>query len=71
MRGKLSRTTKSFQIELRLANRSYKFRTTQNFTLLVFISVQPWAFAILTENFEAAFPLPGLLSSGFVILPVL
>ena len=33
MCGELSRTTKSFQIELRLANWSYLFRPTQNFTL--------------------------------------
>ena len=33
MRGELSRTTKSFQIEFRLDNRSYKFCTTQNLPL--------------------------------------
>ena len=33
MRGELSRAAKSFQIELRLANRSKKLRTIQIFTL--------------------------------------
>ena len=33
MRGKLTRTKKLFQIELRLVNWSYYFRATQNFKL--------------------------------------